>query len=123
MANFAHLFSFYAAWISIPCLAIISIIFYLKQGTKENLVFASGIVLVAVGSLIQTFSPFGRIKMDEAGNILSSSWPPLTWYIGSIITSVGLIVTVVGFAAVTWKMKRRVTEPVKRGDGNSPATF
>lgn len=109
MANFAHFFSFYVAWVSIPCLAIIGIIFCIKQSTRESLIFASGIVLIAVGSLIQIFSPFGRIKMDEAGKILSSSGPPLNWYAGSIITSIGLIVTVIGFAIVTWKIRRKVT--------------
>jgi hypothetical protein len=109
MANFAHFFSFYVIWAAIPCLAIIGIIFWIKQRTKESLIFSTGIVLIALGSLTQIFSPFGRITMDEAGEILSSSGPPLSCYTGSIITSVGFIVTVVGFAAVTWRIKRRVT--------------
>lgn len=109
MANFAHFFSLYVAWVSIPCLAMISIIFCIKQSTKESLIFASGIVLIAIGSLIQIFSPFGRVTMDEAGKVLSSSGPPLSWYAGSIITSIGLIVTLVGFAIVTWKIRRKVT--------------
>jgi hypothetical protein len=104
MAIFAYFFSFYVVWVSIPCLAIISIIFFMKQRTKESLVFTSGIVLIALGTLIQIFSPFGKLAMDEAGKILSSSGPPLSWYTGSIITSIGLIVTVVGLALVTWKI-------------------
>ncbi len=106
MANFTHFFSVYVAWVAIPCLAIISVIFCIKQSTKESLIFASGIVLIALGLLIQIFSPFGRITMDEAGKVLSSSAPPLSWYAGSIITSIGLIVTVVGFALVTWKIRK-----------------
>jgi uncharacterized membrane protein len=106
MSSFAHFFSFYVTWVAVPCLAIIGIIFWIKQRTKESLVFASGIVLIAFGSLIQIFSPFARMTVDEAGKILSSSGPPLSWYTGSIIVSIGLIVTVVGFALVTWKTKR-----------------
>ncbi len=107
MADFAHFFSAYVTWAAIPCLAIISIIFSMKQSTKESMVLSSGIVLVAVGSLIQIFSPFGKkMKLDAAENVLSSSGPPLSWYTGSIISSVGLIVTVVGFALVTWKTKK-----------------
>jgi hypothetical protein len=104
MSNFAHFFSFYVTWLTIPCLAIIGIIFWIKQSTKESLVLASGIVLIALGSLVQIFSPFRKVTMNEAGKILSSSRPPLSWYTGSIVTSVGLIVTVVGFAFVTWKI-------------------
>lgn len=106
MSNLSHYFSFYVTWTAIPCLAIIGIIFWLKQSTKESLIFASGIVLIALGLLIQIFSPIRNLTIDEAGKILSSSGPPLSWYTGSIITSVGLIVTVVGFALVTWKTKR-----------------
>lgn len=106
MANFAHFFSFYVTRAAVPCLAIIGIIFWIKQSTRESLVFASGIVMITIGLLIRIFSPFTRITMDETGKILSSSGPPLSWYAGSIITSIGLIVTVVGFALVTWKTKR-----------------
>lgn len=106
MAKLAHLFSVYVICVTVPCLAIIGIIFCKKQNTKESLIFTSGIVLIMIGSLIQFFSPFGKITTDEAGKILSSSGPPLSWYTGSIITSIGLIVTTVGFAIVTWKIKK-----------------
>ena len=106
MAGFAHFFSVYVSWIAIPCLAIIGILFHRKRKTKESLIFASGIVLTACGSLIQIFFPFGKITMDEARGILSSSGAPLGWYTGSIITSIGLIITVLGFALVTWKIRK-----------------
>jgi uncharacterized membrane protein len=106
MSNFAHFLSVYVAWVAVPSLAITGIVFWTKQRTKESLVFASGIVLIALGSLIQVFSPFAKMTMDEAGKILSSSGPPLSWYTGSIVVSIGLIVTIVGFASVTWKIKR-----------------
>jgi hypothetical protein len=63
-------------------------------------------VIFSIGSLIQVLSPISRITMDEAEKILSSIGTPLTWYAGSIIISIGLIITVVGFAFVTLKMKR-----------------
>lgn len=106
MNNLAHFFSIYTFWIALPCLAVIAILFHRKQKTKESLIFTLGIVLIAFGSLIQAFTPFGKITMDEAGKILSSSGPPFSWYTGSIITSVGLIITMVGFALVTWKIKK-----------------
>jgi len=106
MADFAHFFSVYVTWAAIPCLAIISIIFSMKQNTKESLILSFGIVFVAVGSLVQIFSPFENIKLDAAEKVLSSSGPSLSWYTGSIISSLGLIITVVGFALVTWKTKK-----------------
>jgi len=93
MAIFVHFFSVYVTWAAIPCLAIISVIFSIKQRTKESMILSSGIILVAVGVLFQVFSPF-------------ASEPPLRWYTGSIISSIGLIVTVVGFALVTWRTKK-----------------
>jgi len=109
MTKLAHLFSVYASWIAVPCLAIIGILFHKKQKTKESLIFASGIMLIAVGLLIQIFFPFGKITMDEAGKILSSSGPPLCWHTGNVIFSIGLIITVIGFALVTLKMKNTNT--------------
>jgi hypothetical protein len=88
LAGFAHFFSVYVSWIAIPCLAI------------------SGYSVRITNSLIQIFFPFGKITMDEAGKILSSSGAPLGWYIGSIITSIGLIITVLGFALITWKIRK-----------------
>jgi len=93
-------------WTAIPILAIIGIIFWKKQKTKESLVFASGLVLIAIGPLIQIFSPFGKMTIDEAGKVLSSSGSHFTWYLGSLVVSVGLIFTVIGFAGVTWKIKQ-----------------
>lgn len=108
MANFTHFLSIYVTWSTLPCLAIIGVIFFAKQRTTESFVFASGLVLLTLGAVIQLFFPFGRMTLDEAGNVMSSSGPPLIWYAGSIVVSVGLVVTVIGFAVVTWKVKRHV---------------
>ena len=67
MADFAHYFSVYVTWITVPCLAIIGILFHKKQNTKESLIFASGIVIIAIGAIFQIFSPFGKMTLDEAG--------------------------------------------------------
>lgn len=106
MAKLAHYFSVYVTWIAIPCLALIGILFHIKQKTKESLIFASGIVIIALGSIIQVLSPFHKMTLDEAEKVLSSSGPPLSWYIGSITISIGLIVAMIGFALVTWRIKK-----------------
>lgn len=103
MANIAHFLSVFVPWIALPCLAIIGILYHRKHKTKESLIFVSGIALTAVGALIQAFSPFKKLTIDVAGKMFSSSGPPLGWYTGSILFSVGLIITVVGFALMTWK--------------------
>ncbi len=105
MADLVHYVCVYVTWAAIPCLAIIGTVFSMKRRTKESQILSSGIVLIAVGSLFQVFSPFGKMKIDAAGKILSSSGSPLSWYTGSIISTLGLIVTVVGFALVTWRTK------------------
>jgi hypothetical protein len=106
MAEFAHFFSVFTSLVAIPCLSIIGIIFYLRQKTTGNLILASGLVLIAIGALTSFFSPFRRMTFDAAGKLLSSSGPPLSWYTGSILTSIGLIATTVGFALVTIKAGR-----------------
>jgi hypothetical protein len=106
MAEFAHFFSVITSWIAIPCLAIIGIFFYKRQKTTETLTLASGIALMTVGELTQLFSPFGHATIDAMGKVLSSSGPPLCWYTGSILTSIGLIVMTIGFALVARKAGR-----------------
>ena len=106
MREFAHFFAIYSGWIAIPCLAIIGIVYWLKQKTIESFILTYGIVILALGSLMQVFSPFLKMTMDEIGNVVSSSGPPLIWYAGSIIGSFGLVVTVIGFALVTWKVNK-----------------
>ena len=106
MAEFAHYFSVITSWIAIPCLAIIGIFFHKRQKNAESLILASGIALMAIGELTQLFSPFGKATLNAMGKVLSSSGPPLSWYTGSILTSIGLIVTTVGFALVARKTER-----------------
>lgn len=69
MSHFAHFFFVYVMWGSIPCLAIIGIFFWIKQRTIESLVFALGLVITALGMLIEFLSPIAKISMDEAGKI------------------------------------------------------
>ncbi len=103
MAEFAHNFSVITSWTAIPCLAIIGIFFYKREKTTASLILASGVTLMAIGELTQLFSPFRKATIDTMGKILSSSGPPLSWYTGSIIFSIGLIVTTIGFALVASK--------------------
>ncbi|MHA2218179.1 MAG: hypothetical protein ACXACY_19760 [Candidatus Hodarchaeales archaeon] len=105
MVNFAHLYSVIISWLVIPCLAIIGIFFYKKQKSRNSLIFATGIVVMAFGQLMILFSPFQKMTFDEVGNMLSSSGPPLSWYGGSILFSTGLIITTVGFALITFQDK------------------
>jgi uncharacterized membrane protein len=105
MTELAHWFSLIVGWITLPCLAIISIFFYKKHKNQGRLSLTIGIITITLGHLIQLFSPFSRMTLDEAGNILSSSGPQLSWYAGSIITSIGLLITVIGFGLITFKNK------------------
>jgi hypothetical protein len=106
MERFVCYLSIITSWIAIPCLAISGICFYIRQKDIESLILASGIALLAIGELTQLFSPFSKMTIDAMGKMLSSSGPPLSWYTGSIIISIGLIVTAVGFALVTRKAGR-----------------
>jgi len=99
MSDLIYYYSYNMNMISAFCALIIGIIFWKKQRTKESLVFALGILLVALGYLIKIFSVLRQALSKEI-------FSPELWQIGGVITSIGLIVTVVGFALVTWKMKR-----------------
>ncbi|HNW91873.1 MAG TPA: hypothetical protein PKM88_03070 [bacterium] len=109
MVDIAHFISVIVMWLAMPFLTVIGIVFCSKQKTLGSKVLASGLALMTIGSLLSLFSPLGTCSVDEMGRTLSSSGPSLSWYVGSIVTSIGLIAAVFGFALVTWKIERRAT--------------
>jgi hypothetical protein len=106
MSDFPYSSLFHVDLISVICASIIGIIFWRKQKTKESIVFVLGILLVAFGELIRFFTILKQTLKYVEYNTPSSSTVLFTWHIGAVISSIGLIVTVVGFALVTWKIKR-----------------
>ena len=82
---------------------ILSFIFYLKNKCYQRLLFFIGLLMIGIGTLIQTNTPLKKITINEAGKILSSSNTPLIWYIGSVTVSIGLIVSVIGFALIVFR--------------------
>ena len=99
MRDSIYYFFYNMNMISAFCALIIGIIFWKKQRTKESLVAVLGILLIALGYIIQIFTVLRHFLPKE---ILS----PELWHIGNVTTSIGLIVTVVGFGLFTWKIKR-----------------
>ncbi|MDO9079914.1 MAG: hypothetical protein Q7U44_03870, partial [Desulfuromonadales bacterium] len=102
MSSLAHWYSLCSALIAIPLIGIVSIVFHFKNKIASTLILAIGLNLVVLGGLIQIFTGAGEATLDEMGNFLSSSGPPISLYLGSIISSTGLLVTVVGFALVAF---------------------
>jgi len=108
MESLAHWFSFYSALIAVPLFAVVAIYFHIKSRTTPTLVLAIGLCLVPIGALLQLFVGAARATFDDMGNMLSHSGPPAAWYIGSIISSTGLLITVMGFALVAFTFNRRI---------------
>ena len=104
MNDFILSLHYYANLIFFFCAPIIGIIFWKKQRTKESLIFTLGILLIWLRYLIMTFVNLRETFMHDIEKIHELS---LIWFnIGTVVYSIGLIVTVFGFALVTWKMKR-----------------
>jgi hypothetical protein len=81
---------------------IIGIIFWKKQRTKEILIFALGITLMWLRGLIITVVSLMGTFMHNQENDLSLIWLG----IGAVVYSIGLIITLVGYGLVIWKMKK-----------------
>ncbi len=111
MANVAHFFTIYTGWIVIPLFAIVGVIYHFRTRTKGSLIFALGLLCIALGQFIQIFSPFQKMTFDEFSNVLASTGPPVTWYLGSIVFSSGLIVTAIGFVIITFFSHHNVQIP------------
>jgi len=72
VASFAHFLSLYIGGFAILSLAIISIIFCRRAATKGSYTLASGVLLIAIGSLVQILSSFASAAFDEAGKLATA---------------------------------------------------
>ena len=103
MHDFSLSLNYYVNLILFFCAPIIiGIIFWKKQRTKEIFIFAFGILLMWLRGLIITVLSLMNTFMHNRYHELSLTWLE----IGSVVYSIGLIITLVGCALITWKMKR-----------------
>ena len=105
MSELAHWFSVLSGYICLPAMAVLAIVFYLKNKNKNILVFAIGLSLMVIGQLAMSFFPYASIGLDEFEKIMSESGPPLSWYFGNIIFSLGLLTSVAGLWLITFRTK------------------
>jgi len=68
------------------------------------MIFALGILLVAFGTLIPVVEILILTLISCAGGMAAQP-SYLIWHMATVVKSIGLIVTVVGFALVAWKKR------------------
>ena len=103
MVNFAHWLSIFSKWLGIAVFFILSLIFFLKNKCLSRMLFFCGVLMIAIGTLIQICSPVAKITFDEFGKVLSTTSIQISWYEGSVITSFGIILAIAGFAWIVFK--------------------
>jgi len=92
--------------IAVPAMSIIGILFHVQRKTRGSLVLASGFSAVLMGMIIEFIVPQTFETMEEATQVLANSGPPLYWFIDEIVTTFGIIITVIGFVLVVIEDKK-----------------
>ncbi len=104
MENFSYSFLSYTKLLSVLFASIIGIKLWIKQRTNESLLLTCGILIMALGELKIFVICLRQVFMNDTKEMLefADRWFPLA----NVVSSIGIIVTVIGFALITWKMKR-----------------
>jgi len=101
MSAIAENFSVIAKWVALLTMMIMGTLIYERQKDTKSFVFIFGLMSCAVGQIIQVFIPAGRLVFDGAGTIVAVTETPMGWYMGSILSSTGIFISVVGFGLIT----------------------
>jgi len=101
MSAIAQFLSIIVKWGALISLMVMGLLIYKRQNNKRSMMFLSGITVLAVGQVIQEFSPAAKLIFDGAGNPVSISDTSIIWYAGSILSSIGIIISILGFGWVT----------------------
>src|SRR5215831_16925949 len=97
LSSVAHAFSFLGGLVALPLLAVAGVILHRRLRLRPTLTLAVGLVAATVGEFLQVFSPFARWSFQELqGGLVMGEFPPI-WYLGGVLTSIGLLITCVGF--------------------------
>lgn len=109
LSNVAHAFSFFGGVVTLPLLMIAGVILHYRLRVASTLTLAIGLVIVSIGEFLQLFTPYAKWSYREFQNgLVMGTFPPV-WYLGSVITSAGFLVTCAGFAWFAVTATRRAT--------------
>ena len=110
LSGVAHAFSFFGGVVTLPLLTIAGLILHYRLRLASTLTLALGLVAVSIGEFLQLFSPFATLTYQELQNgLVYGEFPPV-WYLGSVITSAGFLVTCAGFAWFAVTATKRVEQ-------------
>ena len=110
MSGVAHWFSFIGGVVTLPLLVIGGVILHQRLRLASTLTLAVGLAVAAAGEFVQLFSPFAKKwSFQEIQGMVYGGFPAV-WYLGSVITSVGLLLTCVGFGWFSVTVRKRVEQ-------------
>ena len=85
------------AWVAVPALALASLVLHRRRRSPWSLSLLLGVVAILFGQALQLLSPIDELSYEEfRGIVVSSGEFPLEWYMGSLVSSGGLLMTAVG---------------------------
>ena len=96
----AYIFTF----IVLPAMAVIGIIYYRKYSCKGGAFFAIGAIATAIGSMFNQLVPL-KFLIDESTHTLSAFGSFLT-SLALIVHIVGFIIMVIGWGIITFQNKK-----------------
>jgi hypothetical protein len=106
ISGLAHNFSFIGGVVTLPILVIGGAILHYRLRLASTLTLAVGLAIAATGEFLQLFSPFAKWSYQEIQGFVIGQFPAV-WYLGSVVTSAGFLVTCVGFAWFSFTARRR----------------
>jgi len=105
MSAFAQVLSIIIKWVALISMTIMGLLIYKRYDNKKALIFLFGIIAVSIGQVIQEFAPTARLVFDQSGTPISISKTSGIWYMGSFLSSIGILISMAGFGLVAFTKK------------------
>ena len=84
------------AWLAVPLLVLASVVLHRRWRSPWSLSLLLGLVAILSGQALQLLSPIDDLAYEEfRGIVVSSGEFPLEWYLGTLVSSAGLLVAAV----------------------------
>ncbi len=95
------------AWVCVPALVLASLVLHRRRPSRWSLSLLLGLMAILSGQTLQLFSPIDDLPYEEfRGIVVSSGELPLEWYVGSLVSSAGLLIAAAGALGLAFTTPR-----------------
>ena len=95
-------------WIAVPVFLLAAIVFHRRVSSRWSLLLVVGLCVSLFGQAAQQFAPIHDLPYDEfKGIVVSTGRLPVVWYLGSLLSALGWLMSAAGALGVALHLEPR----------------